>query len=125
MNDILERFNPNDPAVQILLLAQRVENLGREKEELEREFHNKSQAENWAISLGEEELITNWRLKQMESSHKASIESLKAKIKQVGRENLGLEWDNPEYDRSHLSERGLDYAQALDDLLASLDETEI
>lgn len=38
MNDILERFNPNDPAVQILLLAQRVENLGREKEELERDL---------------------------------------------------------------------------------------
>lgn len=38
MNDALERFNPNDPAVQILLLAQRVETLGREKEELERDL---------------------------------------------------------------------------------------
>lgn len=29
-------FNPNDPNVQLLLLSQRVENLGREKEALER-----------------------------------------------------------------------------------------
>lgn len=33
-----DRFDPNDPAVQILLLAQRVENLGREKEDIERDL---------------------------------------------------------------------------------------
>lgn len=31
-------FNPNDPRVQILLLSQRVENLGKEKEALEKEL---------------------------------------------------------------------------------------
>jgi hypothetical protein len=38
MVDLPNRFDPNDPAVQILLLAQRVENLGKEKESIEREL---------------------------------------------------------------------------------------
>lgn len=38
MSEPPNRFDPNDPAVQILLLAQRVENLGKEKEAIEREL---------------------------------------------------------------------------------------
>lgn len=34
----INRFDPNNPAVQILLLAQRVENLGKEKEGIERDL---------------------------------------------------------------------------------------
>lgn len=34
----INRFDPNDPAVQILLLAQRVETLGKEKEGIERDL---------------------------------------------------------------------------------------
>ena len=35
---MVDPFNPNDPSVQILLLAQRLETLGREKEAIERDL---------------------------------------------------------------------------------------
>ena len=35
-HDNFNEFNPNNPYTQLALLAQRVDNLGREKEELER-----------------------------------------------------------------------------------------
>ena len=39
-------FDPNDPRVQILLLAARVDNIGREKEELEKELQEERIARN-------------------------------------------------------------------------------
>lgn len=52
-----EPFNPNNPYTQVLLLAQRVDNLGREKEDLEkRERELDVRLQRLEVMLGKEKM---------------------------------------------------------------------
>lgn len=63
------RFDPNDPAVQILLLAQRVENLGREKEGIERDLEReRADRENSEKETQKREKELETRIAKIEGS---------------------------------------------------------
>lgn len=57
MAEEFNKFDPNDPSVQILLLAQRVETLGKEKEAIERDLQQE-RAEREKIETELEKRLT-------------------------------------------------------------------